>query len=932
MTVDEAISRTIRLLERQGWVSYQTLRRRFQLDAATLATLRDELVITRQLAREESGTQLVWLGELQPASGAKSHADRPPATPSTPGVADATRPVRSAPLSPLIGRDAEEALLRDRWHRVQRGEGQVVVVRGEAGIGKSHLVQRFRAHGAGSAARCVVGRCSPPTQHSAFHPVIDIVQQLAGIRPEVSASIQQQQLEGLLVACHLAPSTHAPRLATLLSIPCDTPDSTVALTPDRQRQQTLETLETLWQRLAAQQPLLIIIEDLHWADPSTIDVLNRLINRISETPTYVLLTCRPEFHLPGPPSPQVTHLTLGRLSSQHIESLIQHMVGATDLPPSTIRQIVNRTEGIPLFAEELTHMILSAPDGEGEGAPTHPIPTTLNASLQARLGQLGPALAVAQTAAVWGRAVTETQLQAVAPVDPLHLSQALQRLVELDILHEVSLPPRVTYVFKHALIQEAAYTSMGAAARRVAHEQIAREIESQSPATVETLPELLAHHYTSAACIDQAVAYWQRAGQRAIERSAYLEAISHLNQGLDTLVTLPETPERLRLNIAMQRMLGASITAIKGFAAPELKSIYTRAQAQCQQIGETELLFPVLQGLWRFHLLRCQLDLAWDVGEQLRELAAQTQDASQYLRAYNALGSIMLHRGEVMTACETLAKGLEDYDLEQRRTQTLLYVQEPGAMNLVYTGLGLALGGYPDQALQRTGVALDLALDQGHPHSEVLARVFVAWVHQCRRERDAVRAHADLALDLAATHNFAFWEAMARMLRAWACAEDTGHAHAATELHQVLRAYRGMDATLAHTYFLSLLAECYIDGDDRDRGLQVLNEALAEVDASGEAFYAAELHRLKGEVLVQGGDAHHRAATEQFRQALQLARQQQTRLWELRTAVSWGRLLQYQEQIDQARALVAQVYHQVGEGFDTPDVQAARSFLTTRPV
>ncbi len=576
-------------------------------------------------------------------------------------------------------------------------------------------------------------------------------------------------------------------------------------------------------------------------------------------------------------------------------------------------------------------MVLSEHDHVGEDLSTRPIPTTLKASLQARLGQLGPALAVAQIAAVWGRAVTETQLQAVAPVDPLYLSQALGRLVELDILHEVSLPPRVTYVFKHALIQEAAYASMAEAARRVAHEQIAHELESQSPAMVETLPELLAHHYTSAACDDQAVAYWQQAGQRAIERSAYLESISHLNKGLEILGTLTETPERIRLEISMQRMLGAAITAIKGFATPELVPIYTRAHVRCQEIGETELSFPVLQGLWRYYLLRCELDLAWDVSQQLMELAEQASDASQDLRAHNAMGLIMLHRGEVMTACTTLEKGLEGYDLEGR-LQTFLYVQEPGTMNLVYTGLGLVLSGYPDRALQRTRVALDFARDQKHPPSEVLVRIFAAWVHQFRRERDAVREHIELALDLAVAHNFAFWEAMSRMLLAWARTPDTGYEQAAADLRHALLTYQGMGATLARTYSLLLLAECYVDGGDHHGALQVLNEAQRDVDTSGEAFCAAELCRLKGDMLLQLGDAYHDAAEGQFRQALQLACQQQARLWELRAAMSWGRLLQQRGQYAEAHALVAPVYRQYTEGYDTQDLQAARSLLTARPV
>jgi predicted ATPase len=930
MTVDEALNRTIRLLERQGWVSYQTLRRRFHLDAETLDALRHELVVRRQLAREEDAARLVWLGELQPASGGSALADSPlPTRPAT-VLVDAALTMRSPRLGPLIGRDAEEALLRERWQRVQQGEGQVVVVRGEAGIGKSHLVQRFRTHGAGPTLRWAEGRCAPTLQHSTLYPVIDILRQLAGLRPDASALIQRQQLEAFLAACQLPLTASVPLLAPLLSIPSETHYPTLALSPDRQRQQTLETIVTVLQRLATQPPLLLILEDVHWADPSTLDVLERLLHSVSATPIFVLLTCRSEYYMPAPSASYLTYLTLNRLTPAQIEVLIRRMSGASDLPSDTIRQIVDRAEGIPLFAEELTLMVLSERDRVEEEVSTRSIPMTLNASLQARLEQLGSDLAVAQTAAVWGRAVTETQLRAVAPVDPLHLSRVLERLVALEILDEVSLPPRVTYVFKHALLQEAAYASMSEAARRVTHEQVAQVLETQSPTTVEALPELLAHHYTLAACGDQAVWYWQQAGQRAMERSAYLESISHLTQGLAVLDTLTETPERLHRDIAMQRMLGASITATKGFAAPELVSIYQQAQAKCRQIGETELLFPVLQGLWRFHLLRCELEAAWEVSEQLSEIAEETQDPSQWLRAHNARGSILLHRGDVMLAYTTLAKGLEGYDLDQRRSQRILYVQEPGVMNLVYTGLGLALGGYPDQALQRTRAALELACEQRHPHSEVLAQTFVAWVHQYRREPHAVGEHAEAALQLAVTHRFVFWEAMARMLLAWAGAEETGYLQAADILHRALTDCRRTGSTLARTYFLLLLAECYVKGGDHDRGLQILDEAQAAADSSGEAFCAAELHRFKGDVLLQRGAAHQDAAAAQFGQALQLARQQRARWWELRTAMSWSHLLRHQGQLDAAHTLVAQVYQQFTEGFDTRDMQEAGAFLALR--
>ena len=932
MTVDEALNRTISLLERQGWVSYQALRRRFRLDDAALEALRRELVATRQLAREEDGTRLVWLGALQPTSGGQRLADRPSTAMSLPGVAEGEPQAHTPWDRALIGRQAEENLLRERWRRAQQGEGQAVLVRGEAGIGKSHLVGSLRAHVAGADARWVEARCAPTMQHSAFYPVIDLAQQLAGIRPDASASVQLQQLEAFLAACQLPLLENVPVLAALLSIPCETRYPTPASTPDRQRQQTLDLVVTMWQRLAVQQPLLLILEDAHWADPSSLDTLQRLIHAVAATPMYVVVTCRPEFRLPGATPSHVTPLTLNRLTPQQIETVIQRVSGAASLSDGAIQQIVERADGIPFFAEELTRTVLSAQTRANEGATAPAMPATLDASLQARLAQLGPALVAAQTAAVWGRAVTEAQLQAVAPLDPIQLPQALERLVELDIFYEASLPPRVTYVFRHALLQEAAYQSMPEADRRAAHEQVAQALEAQFAATVETQPELVAHHYTLAACGEQAAAYWQRAGERTFEHSAYLEAISHLRQGLAVLETLTPGPEVIRGDIAMQRMLGAAISAVKGSTTPELAAIYTHAQAQCRRIGETELLFPVLQGLWRFHLLRCELNAAQEVGRQLLELAEQSQNASERLRAHMAEGLITLHRGDVTRACATLEKGLEGYDLESRRRQIRLYVQEPGAATLSYIGLGLAISGHLDQALQRTRLALDVTRDQRHPQGEALTRIFVAWVHQYRRERQAAREHAEAARDLAVTHRFPVWEAMACMFIAWANANHTGHLQAAAELRQTLTRCQEMGVGLTQTHILTLLAECYLEGGDGDQCLQVTRQAQDVVEASGEAFCAAELHRLQGESLLLRRDgADHAAAAAAFEQALHLARQQQARLWELRAAVSWGWLLRQQGRGDDALALVTPVYQQFSEALETPELTAARAFLTESP-
>jgi class 3 adenylate cyclase len=511
-------------------------------------------------------------------------------------------------LTPLVGREQEVGLLLERWAQVKEGLGQVVWLSGEAGIGKSRLVQVLKDHVANEPHLRWECRCSPYYQNSAFYPLIDLWQRVLRLTSDDPPDDKLRKLEEALVLTPSPPMGErvgvrgreerlemVPLFASLLSLPLPERYPALTMPPQRQKQKTMEAVLHVLQALAARQPVLFIVEDLHWGDPSTLELLSLLIDQGPTARILTLLVFRPEFRPPWGFRAYVTPMRLVRLPHHQTEALVERVVGGKGLPAEVRQQIVAKTDGVPLFVEELTKMVLeSGLLRERAGAyeltgplPSLAIPATLHDSLMARLDRLATVKEVVQLGATLGRAFSYDLLQAVAPWDDATLQHALARLVEAELLYQRGLPPAATYLFKHALIQEAAYQSVLKSRRQQAHQRIARVLEEQFPDTAQTQPELLAHHYTEAGLSARAISYWQRAGQRAVERSANLEAVAHLTKGLEVLATLPDTPERAQQELVVQTTLGPALIATKGYAAPEVLQAYARARELCQQVGDT---------------------------------------------------------------------------------------------------------------------------------------------------------------------------------------------------------------------------------------------------------------------------------------------------------------------------------------------------------
>jgi TOMM system kinase/cyclase fusion protein len=852
--------------------------------------------------------------------------------------------VGTSGLTPLVGRDSEVALLLERWAQSQDGVGQVVLLRGEAGIGKSRLVEVLRERVISEGATRIMFRCHPYHQNSALYPVVDHLQRFLQWQRDETPEAKFDTLERVLRTYRLPLEEVVPLFAALLSVPLPEPYPPLNLTPQRQRQKTHEALVAWLLEEAERQPVLAVWEDLHWADPSTLEVLSLMLDQVSTARMLTLLTCRPEFRPPWATHAPVTQVTLTRLGRTQVEAMIPSLTGDKTLPTEIVEQVIAKTDGVPLFVEELVKMVMESgliQEQAGHYVLTGPlpplaIPSTLHDSLMARLDRLSTARELVQFSAVLGREFTYELLQAVSPVDELMLQQGLSQLVDTELIYQRGLPPRSQYIFKHALIQDAAYQSLLKSTRQQYHQRIAQVLVAQFPDIAETQPELVAHHYTEAGFREQAVVYWQRAGQQAIERSANLEAVAHLTQGLELLITLPDTPERAQQELVMQTTLGPALLVTKGQASPEVLQAYARARTLCQQVGETPQLFQVLRGLWYFYLLRVELQTARELGEQLLTLAQHIGDPALFLEAHYTLGNTLNYMGEFAAAQAHLEQGIALYDPQQHRSHAVRYGQDPGVVCRSYAALTLWYLGYPDQALQRSHEALALARELEYPYSLALALYFAALLHQFRRERQRTQERAEAAIALASEGGFTVVVAGGTFLRGWALTERSptpgagqGQGEAGlAQMHQGLAAFHATGAETFRPYFLSLLAAASAQVGRREEGLTLLAEALAVTNEKGERRCEAELHRLKGLLLLARTTGQDTEAETCFRQALDIARRQQAKSWELRAAMSLSRLWQRQDKRDAARELLAEVYGWFTEGFDTADLQEAKALLT----
>jgi class 3 adenylate cyclase/predicted ATPase len=838
-----------------------------------------------------------------------------------------------ARLSPLIGRAREVGLLLERWAQVKEGLGQVVLLSGEAGIGKSRLVQALKTHTATEAHLRLECRCSPHHQHTALYALTELLQRALDIERHHAEDERLARLERTLREYGLPAEDAVPFLAPLLGLGLP-PDRypPLALNPDRHRQRTLETVVALVLELAARQPVLLIVEDLHWVDPSTLECLGLLIEQAPTARVLALLTARPDFVSPWASRAHLTPLMLSRLRRSQIEALVTAVAGGKALPDPVVEQVVSKTDGVPLFIEELTKMVLESGLLQERGnryelagpLPPLAIPATLQDSLMARLDRLATVKAVAQLAATIGRSFPYALLHAVSSLDERTLRRELAKLLDAELLYQRGTPPHATYTFKHALIQDAAYHALLKSTRQQYHQRIAETLEAKFPEMVATQPELLAHHYTEAGLVAEAVPYWQTAGHQAALRSAYVEAIGHLGKGLEAVGMLPDKPERARRELGLRLALGVALIAVKSWAAPEVGRTYARARELCREVGEPAQLLRTLRGLSAFHWTRAELATARETAEECLDQATRIGDQMAILRARVALGIPLLWIGELARAREHLE---QTSVLESLRLASAgVFVQDHVVTARSSGAVLLWLQGYPDQALTSMQAALSTAETLGHPFSLAMALYSSAQLHQLRREGPATDERAHALVSLSTERGFTFWLGTGLTLGGWALVERGQLDEGVAETVRGLATERSTGTEVAQPVGLTVLADSCWKAGRLAEGLEAVARALDIARRTGGRMYEAEMHRVQGELLLKDGRPDAEAAAC-FQQALDAARQQQARSWELRAATSLARLWQREGKREDARRLLAEIYGWFTEGFDTADLRDARALL-----
>lgn len=838
--------------------------------------------------------------------------------------------LHAAMLTPLVGRDEELDLLSRRWRQAKTGEGRVVLISAEPGIGKSRLIEALVEHVAAEAPARLRYFCSPHNQDSAFYPIIAQLERQAGFARDDTLAAKHAKLAALPGGVDTAAGA-LPLLADLLSLPGPALD----LSPQRKKELTFAALLDQLEAMARRQPVLIVFEDLHWIDPSTRELLDRAIARVEHLPVLLLATYRPEFQPSWSGQAHVTLLTLSRLGRRDGTALVRQLLtNAVALAPDVIDEIIARTDGVPLFLEEVTKVVLedAVSATAGGSAAAFPggrieVPPTLQASLMARLDRLGhEAREIAQVGAAIGREFSYELLAAASPRAENETRAAVERLVAAELVFQRGVPPAAEYQFKHALVQDTAYGTLLRGPRQALHARIAAALETCSPEQVARKPELLARHFSEAQQPDRAVGYWRAAGERAFQRSANQEAIGHLTAGLAQLETLPDTAERTKQELSLQRLLGQAYFQVKGLAAAETGKAFSRARELCAATDDDLSILPVLQGI---------IVVEWGVGqfakaqgtvdEFLRRARRSGDTAACIVADFNA-GANSVQRGDPSRARLFFESGIALYrtiDTAAALRISHEYSIEMGAFINAYTGWCWWLLGYPDQAMVSSGEAIAIGDRVRHDYSRSRALYVKSILHAFRREWAMVEECANVSITLALERGLGMMVAVSRiMLTAARAMREPGEERVA-ELREAIAAYRATGTRLQSTYHLTLLAEVLCACGRHADGLAMLREAANLVDDSDERFVEAEVHRVIGDLLRAGNGP----AESSYLKALEVARAQGARSFELRAANSLAHLWAGQGRCDEARDLLAPIHGWFTEGFDTADLREARELL-----
>jgi class 3 adenylate cyclase/predicted ATPase len=847
-------------------------------------------------------------------------------------VASRFEALRGTALTRLVGRDEEIELLLRRWARAKAGDGQVVLISGEPGLGKSRITAALEERLHAEPHLRLRYFCSPYHQDSSLHPFIDQLGRASGFARDDPPAAKLEKLDALLARA-APPDEDVGFLADLMSLPGSERHPLPNLSPQRKKERILEALIRQLEGLARQEPMLMVFEDAHWIDPTSRELLDLTVERVRNLPVLLIVTFRPEFQPPWTGQPQVSMLALNRLDRRDRTALIAQIAGGKTLPDDVIGQIVDRTDGVPLFVEELTKSVLESGLLREErdryvldGAlPPFAIPTSLHDSLMARLDRLTSVRLIAQIGAAIGREFSYALLRAVSRLPEDELQAALARLVASELIFQRGTPPDAVYSFKHALVQDAAHGSLLRGARQQLHAQIAKTLEAHSPEMMDSQPELFAQHYAEAGLAEKSVAFWGKAGHRSAARSAMAEAAAQFQKGLDQLALLPDNYERQRHELELRSALGAVLMLVKGFAAPEPGDAYTRARELWEQLGCPSEFHQVPYGQSRYYLNRGELNLAQHSAEVLLSLSRQRKDAGGLVLGNHSLGRTLFVAGRFDLSRSHFEEAFAVYDPISHRPLVDQAGVHPQVMSQAELGIVLFCLGFPEQALVCTKAAIAEARSLAHPPSLAVSSASGTILFSLVGDDAALVQATDEIAAVATEHGFSLWSAWGTIYVGWLKVKTGGAPKGILYLRNGLAAYRASGADTWMPHFLSLLARaCEIAGQ-AEEGLALLNDALQIVERTGERWFTAELYRHKGHLVLRRGNSD--AAEKLYSKALSIALEQEAKLWELRAAVSLARLWADQGRHAEARDLLAPVYGWFTEGFDTPDLKEAKALL-----
>ncbi len=836
-------------------------------------------------------------------------------------------------LTSFVGREGEIGLLVRRWEEAKERDGQVVLLSGEPGIGKSRITGTFHDRIAGDLHSFLLYQCSPFYTNSAFYPVIDQLELSAGLDREVDPDAKLDKLEGLLGRSTNDAPESAALLAALLSLPTDRYPP-LNMSPQKQKERTIEVLVEQISLLARISPVLIVFEDVHWIDPTTLEAINHLISAVSETRVLLLITFRPEFTPHWGSHSHISAHALHRLGRRASSMLVGKVTGEKSLPGELMDQIVAKADGVPLFIEELTKAVLESDILVAAGnryelsgtIDAVAIPDTLHDSLMARLDRLIPVKEVAQIGAAIGREFSYQLVAALSPMSEADLDAALDKLVASELVRRKGSPPEANYTFKHALVQDAAYDSLLKRDRQDLHTKIAETLLQHFPTIAETEPELLAHHYTKAGLVEPAITNWLRAGQQGAQRAANLEAIQYLQRALDLLLSLPDDRARDTTELKVLMHLGPALMVVKGWAAPEVGTVYERANELAGRLEKSADLVPPLVGIWLYQNARGRYDLADLLTQELFHVAKATSDRDMLLQAHHAAWPIPMFRGKFESSNAHIEKGLALYDYDRHKHHALVYMGHDPAVCAHACGAQAVWAlGLTDHAQRHAMHALELARRLGHAPTLAFALWYVSGAHAARGDAAAVLSAAEELLGLSQEQKLVQTEASAQFLGGWALAL-TGQVKEGLERMRVGFATWNRIGARSHLQmFNGLYADSLLSGRRYAEALAALDEALDFAEQTGERWWESRIHHLRGEALLHSGNSDSAAASLQM--AIQVARAQNAKSWELRAATRLAQLWAEQGKRENARDLLAPVYGWFTEGLDTGDLKDAKALL-----